>query len=62
MDDILIKYSGAVDCSSIGSKNPAVALIAQMMMSDMQLVSQQAQEVSAQSVGHAASRAASLGI
>lgn len=52
MSDFLVKFDGAsVEASQVGSKNPMVAMIAQMMLSGQEYGVSQAQDVTAQAVG-----------
>ena len=59
MNDIMVKFAGGqCDATSCGSKNPAVAMIAQMILGGNQYGVAQTQDIQAQSVGNAAAIAA----
>lgn len=52
MSDFLVKFDGkSVEASQVGSKNPVVAMIAQMMLSGQEYGVSQTQDVAAQAVG-----------
>jgi hypothetical protein len=59
MENVVVKFAGGESfASSVGSKNPVAAMLAQMILSGPEYAVEQAQEANLQSVGNLGQSAA----